>query len=259
MTGPLSQKQAKLVRSLQIKKYREKEQLFWIEGVRLCEEALNASAKIEFCVLAQNFQENDRNQNLLKRILAQNIPTYQSQENFKSLADTDSPQGIGCVVKIEENLPNYETAKRLLFIDGIQDPGNMGTLFRTAEWFGFDGIITSDNSVDILNPKVLRSTMGAIFNIPVQDKAQPIEVVKQLKEKRFTLIGSVLSEHAKQEIQTPVDKACLVIGSEAHGIRKELLPLLDENICIPGSGKSESLNAAVAAGILMYTLGKNHG
>ena len=257
MLPRLSQSQAKRVRSLQVKKYRDREGLFWIEGQRLCDEALASNAGISYGIVDEGFDSTKLDE-MTRQFGSRNIPLYMAK--FQDLAATPSPQGIGCVLPFIDNKPDPTHARRLIMIDGLQDPGNLGTIIRTAEWFGFDGLVTGSDCADIYNPKVIRSCMGAIFHIPFLEKEPLHDYITTVKAEGFRMIGSELKLPVNPPEPAP-EKLAVLIGSEASGIDPSLYSLLDYNILIPGLGKSESLNAAVAAGIIMYTLnsGSKHG
>ena len=255
----LSQNLYKFVRSLQLKKNRDVENLFLVEGTRLCEEALNSEYQVNYLILSESLRQSERIVKILDKCQAKKLPVYSTDEKkFNTLTDTQTPQGIACVVSKKDQSQNLNSGKLLLCLDAIRDPGNMGTIIRTAEWFGVDGIITSADSVDIYNPKVLRSTMGALFHVPVKEGVTLHDEMLSLKKNNFKITGTVsdggvpLAQFRKQE------KTILLIGNEAQGLNPELDSIIDNNISIPGKGKSESLNAAIAAGIILYYLTRNN-
>ena len=145
----------------------------------------------------------------------------------------------------------------LLGLDNIRDPGNLGTMIRTADAAGADGVLLSNGCVELFNLKVIRSTMGSVFHLPVIENLDFSEVIPDLKEDGFKIIVSEVHEGKDYtEVDYP-EKTCIVIGNEASGISKEILNLADERIKIPIFGKAESLNASVAAGILLYEKVRN--
>ncbi len=177
-----------------------------------------------------------------------------SDEVFRSLSDTVTPQGVLAVVKQPswtlEQL-SFENGCRLLLLDDIQDPGNLGTILRTAEAAGVDMVIMSEGCADIFNPKVIRSTMGSIFRLPfVTDDL--VSVIEMLKTEGVTVYGAALegsSDYRKVEFS---EKTAIVIGNEGNGISGNVLNAVNEKIRIPMKGQIESLNAAVSAAILLY-------
>ena len=183
------------------------------------------------------------------------LPVHTTSEtNFADLVETETPQGIAAVVRYaNHDLLDLLTISpnTILALDRIQDPGNMGTIIRTAEWFGVNGIIAARGTVDIYNPKVIRSAMGALFKIPVIQNINFGESISLLKKANFSLFGSTLA-YTKKQPQPKPQKSVIFIGSEAHGLDDKLIYKMDHLISIPGSGSVESLNAAIAAGIILY-------
>ena len=132
------------------------------------------------------------------------------------------------------------------------DPGNVGTLIRTADAFGADAVILSDDTVELYNPKVVRSTMGSIFHLPIFDETDLEKTLPELKKRNFKILGTDVREGKSLDRVDFSGKICVLIGNEAEGLNKKLLPLLDDIVQIPIRGKAESLNAAVAGGIILY-------
>ena len=177
-----------------------------------------------------------------------------SDEVFHSLSDTVTPQGVLAVVKQPswtlEQL-SFENGCRLLLLDDIQDPGNLGTILRTAEAAGVDMVIMSEGCADIFNPKVIRSTMGSIFRLPfVTDDL--VSVIEMLKTEGVTVYGAALEGSSDYREVEFSEKTAIVIGNEGNGISGNVLNAVNEKIRIPMKGQIESLNAAVSAAILLY-------
>ncbi len=206
----------------------------------------------------------------LLRIISEDELVIVSDNIFSSMSDTNTPQGVLAVVKrkkveledvvgagcnssknIEDSHNKEEQPPFILIIETLQDPGNLGTIIRTSEAAGVTGIILSSDSVDLYNPKVVRSTMGAIFRLPVyvsEDLAGDIEIIKS---KGITVFGAHLE--GKDFYSKDLTKACaFLIGNEGNGLSEEISAKADELIRIPMCGKVESLNAAMSAGIISY-------
>ena len=256
---PLSLNQHKFIRSLQHKKGRDQENMFLVEGLRSCEEVLNSDYQVQYLIVSESLQQTERISQVLEKSQTQKLPIYVTDEKkFIALADTQTPQGIACIVSKKKRPKDMDKGSLLLGLDAIRDPGNMGTIIRTAEWFGIDGIFTSADSVDIYNSKVIRSTMGALFHVPVKENVTLYDELNFLKQNNFKIVGTVseggvpLAQFKKQ------GKTVLLIGNEAQGLNPELGSIIDINICITGKGKSESLNAAIAAGITLYYLTRDN-
>ena len=171
---------------------------------------------------------------------------------MRSISDTVSPQGIMAVVRQPEWNPGMPPAGngKILLLDGIRDPGNLGTIIRTAEAAGVRAVYLSPDCADQYNPKVIRSTMGSIFRVPVIS-ADLIDVIRNLKSSGIKVYGTSL-EAAATYREADLSDAAIIIGSEANGARKEVLDSASQCIKIPMAGQVESLNAAVSAAILMF-------
>ena len=247
----------KEIRSLNKKKYRTKLKKYLIEGTRIVEEALLHGVRIEKIILLENYplHEKLKNPAYLHRLKEIEVLSV-TEKVFKSISNTESPQGIIAVIhKEEETLENNrDKISRdpfILILENIQDPGNMGTIIRTAEAAGVDLILVTKNSTDPYGEKALRSSMGAIFHIPIVE-VEDLEWVNLFKKEKIRLIATDLSaEKSYSEIDYRGGIG-LIIGNEGQGISNELLKLADEKTIIPIHGNIESLNASIASGILIY-------
>ena len=256
----LSKEKLKELFKLKTKKGRTQEGKFLIEGLRLCEEAANSFWSIESVLYTQSFEEKTRGKKLLQKLQKLNFRMIQVKyHDLQKLSDTETAQGIMCVVKTMnhsiEDLwkKNFEL---IVTLDGIRDPGNVGTLIRTADAFGVDGVILSNDTVEPYNPKVVRSTMGSIFHLPILDEIDLEKTIPELKKRKFKILGTDVKAGKSLYNLDYSGKICLLMGSEAEGLNKNLIELSDEIIHIPIYGKAESLNVAVAGGIILYELTK---
>lgn len=231
----------KLVQSLKLKKYRDKHKLFIIEGIKLLEEAISSDFDISFIIIKEDFHRKNEFKDFETYVVSDSI--------FKSLTAQKNPEGIIGVLKLNEKKYSY-LSDRLLIIDGLKDPGNMGTIIRSAEAFGFNQIILVNNCVDVYNSKTIRASMGSIFRTDILEK--DIEYLKTLKKEGYIMISGTPKGNVFNKITKDNLKLCLIIGSESHGISKEVLNLSDFFVKIQMFGKIESFNAAIAASILMY-------
>lgn len=251
-------KKFKLFKSLSLKKNRDKSGLYTAEGKRVVSEALEyARDRVEFIVVSSLFAKE--NKILVKSIDDMGIPVYTVKDNlFNQASNTVTPQGIAAVMKMcEATQTDVSSMSRALILDGVSEPGNLGTIIRTAEAAGIDMVYMLKGCVDIYNPKVVRSTMGSLFRVPFVCDCKA-EVVSELKENGFKIAASSLGESIDvYEFANALEKnskRAVVIGNEAFGVSQEVLNLADVRVHIPMQGQVESLNAAVAAGILMYML-----
>lgn len=247
----------KHVRSLQLKKQRMKNLQFVVEGVRIVGECLKHGGDIEYVLYSEELHKVAGGSDLLDSILNQGLTVYELPDQlFNKLSDTDTPQGIMAVVKMTNNsLDNIEfkNENNLFFVilDRIQDPGNMGTIIRTAESANVDAIILTKGSVDPYNAKTIRATMGAIFHLPII-QCENEEWMKFLKDRNVNLVAADLDTDKTYIDINWKQNIGIVVGNEANGIDEDILFHVDERVIIPILGKIESLNASIAAGILIY-------
>lgn len=240
----ISKNQKKYIRSLHHKKFRDKLGLFIVEGLRSTSTAIDAKGVIEQIIFTQRFKQ--KHTYFFEK--AGTIPqSLASEHELNQLCPSTSPSGILAICKqIKFGLINKR--KNLVYLDKISDPGNIGTILRTAAWFGVDQVGLSPGSADLFNPKVVRGAMGAHFNLTWAGELS----VDQLDG--YSILGADQKGQPIEHLEKPTGKWALIIGSEAHGISKELENKLDAKITIPRIGLGESLNAGVAAGILLNQL-----
>ena len=229
----------KIRKLLNSAKERKETGLFVIEGMRLVKEA--PDDMIDSVYIADGLKADTSG--------FKNTETV-DKEIFAGISDTVTPQGILAVVRQPKWEPSYSGNGKVLLLDGIRDPGNMGTIIRTAEAAGADAVFMSPDCVDLYNPKVIRSTMGSIFRVPVIS-ADLISVIGRLKSAGRPVYGTSLTA-AKSYRDAELSAAAIVIGSEANGISPAVAAAVDENLLIPMAGQVESLNAAVSAAIMMF-------
>lgn len=231
----------KALKKLHTRKEREKTATFFIEGFHLIEEAVNSNWTIKEIILQDGVD-------LPK--WADDFKVVEVSENvFQHITQTKTPQGIGAVVNLSK-VTKFD-GNHVLLLDRIQDPGNLGTIIRTADAAGFDAVILGEGTVDVYNDKVIRSTQGSIFHIPVI-RDNLIERILNLKKEGFSIWASALTNSKDFHTVKTNDKVALIVGNEGSGIQHDLLDLADELVKIPIYGKAESLNVSIAAGILMY-------
>ncbi|SCY80262.1 RNA methyltransferase, TrmH family [Alkaliphilus peptidifermentans DSM 18978] len=245
----------KHIKGLKLKKNRIKYNSYLVEGVRIIDEAIRHQAQMERVVFCSSLVNVEGGRKLLMQAQKKYTVNEITPELMKKLSDTENPQGIIAVAQNQNNsleAININHQATIVILDRIQDPGNLGTIIRTAEAAGTDGIILTKGSVDPYNSKTIRGTMGALFHIPViicNDNDEWIEFIKKYKFKLFA--SHLETNQSYDDIEYP-EKTAIIIGNEANGIDEKLLKIADEAIKIPIYGKIESLNASVAAGLLMY-------
>lgn len=240
----------KEVKKLHKKKFRNETESFLVEGFRFVEEALISSFKIPYIFISESARDKYISSDVETMIQEDTEVYLVSDSIFKDLCETVTPQGILAVVKNRKvDFQNKEGF--YILVDRIQDPGNMGTIIRTAHASGALGIITTKGTVDIYNDKTLRSTMGSIFNIPIIEDID-LKLLNNLKSMGFKLIVSSLdTDNNFYDIDLKT-KAIIAVGNEGNGISNEISRLGDEKVKIPMPGGAESLNVAVSAAIMMY-------
>ncbi len=252
MIKPISKGKLKLFRQLQQKKFRKEHGLFVISGLRAVQEALTAAHLTVRFVLVQNDRLNLMNE--LPRFTCEAIFTLSEQE-FKQVVEEKTPQGVALVVE-KPVAPNEvaEFSSKVLFLERISDPGNLGTLLRGAAWFGWQTVLLSKNAVDPFAPKTVRASAGTIAHLHLLENIE-LDFIKHLKAKHnYQLVVGTLNQGRKlPEVVLPAhQKLILALGSEAHGLSPELLELADLRVTIPRPGRGESLNLAMAGSIFLY-------
>ncbi len=247
----LTKNRLKFLRRYLHKKHRIADGQCLVGGGKLCLEALNNNFPIETLVYARGTGKQFRH-----IINHPNVYTSFTSpfDSLKSLSEVDAPQGVIGLVpfgKPQHDLGSEKRHKRYIVFDSIADPGNIGTLIRSASWFGWDGVVCGTGCVEITNGKVIRSSMGAIFHIPVWDQCPLQETLTSLRKVGFIILGATSHDNESKKTDIP-DRFALVIGNESDGLSEDVTNLCDSLITVPGSGKAESLNAAVSGSILMY-------
>lgn len=244
----------KEIKSLYKKKNRWENRLFLIEGIKIVEEAIINEIGIKTIIISDNFFESKDGMRFYEGLRQRYNFVKVNDILYRSISDTENPQGImaicGFNIREVKEIDGRNT-HFILFLDGIQDPGNMGTIIRTADAFNIDGIIVGDGSVDPYNPKVVRSTMGSIFRVPLYICKNSVESLVGLKNKGFLILATSLSGVRIYDIDFDHKFVC-IIGNEANGVDSTIMEYANQQIKIPMPGNAESLNAGVAASIIMY-------
>lgn len=242
----------KNIRKLKDKKYREQENKYIIEGIKLIEEAVEEKAKIDTVVVCEDCVENETIQQSLMYEIAKYNCIYVSEKVFSAVTEVTNPQGILAVVNKENKEEDIDYNQDvILVLDGIQDPGNLGTILRTVDSCGLNQIIISSKTADAYNPKVVRSTMGAIFRVKVIISQDLTKTLKEIKKHKFKVVATSLKTQGSV-YDVDYSKKAIVIGNEANGVSNEILELADIKAKIPMLGKTESLNASVATSVILY-------
>lgn len=250
----LSRKSLKLIADLKQARERKAQGRFVVEGAKLVSELLLSSLTIEAVYVTEQFLSSGEFP-LPDGVSIEIVPEH----DMARLSNLSTPPGILAVAGMRASDADAHTIQLgwSLALDGINDPGNMGTLLRTAEWFGMDKVYCSEQCVDVYNPKVVQSSMGSVFRVQVIEDDLSM-ILSSAREKGISVAGAVLNGNPPDDLIRSLDKGILLIGSESHGIRPELLSLISHPVTIARYSSlkefPESLNAAVAAGILMHFL-----
>lgn len=249
-------KKIKLAIALKQRKQREKNGLFVAEGLRLCEMAAESDWQISYGLLTRQLTCQERGRALAERLAEQGCPLYEVPETlFAKAAGTETPQGIMLVMAQKNpSLPAGAERDKPLYVvmDGVQDPGNAGTIIRTADAVGADGVILLKGTVDVYSDKVVRSTMGSIFHVPVYSGVTLDELTEFVQESGLQLLATDLDEMAKPHFQQDFTQGtAVVLGNEGNGVSQELLAVAQKTY-IPMYGQAESLNVGMSAAIVLY-------
>ncbi|EGT0691447.1 RNA methyltransferase [Clostridium perfringens] len=237
----------KEIKKLKEKKHRIKSNKYLIEGLRFVEEAIKSKVSIDSIIFTESF--NEKNPDLFLKI-NENIKLIQMNEALlKQLCSTENPQGIVGVINMQNK--ELKSGELVVLVDKVQDPGNMGTIIRTAHAAGAAGIVMTKGTVDIYNDKTLRSTMGSIFYIPIVED-DSLDFVKSLKKEGYKLVVSSLQGKNNFFEENLQGKVMVAVGNEGNGVSDEVYDIADIKVKIPMPGEAESLNVAVATSIMIY-------
>jgi len=247
----------KYVRSLNSKKSRDEENAFIVEGIKFVNEAIKENAYIMYLI----FSEGALNKTDIKELY------YSSREClaetmicddivFNSIGDTINSQGVIAVIKRKKTVKSLDEYNFAILCDRIQDPGNLGTIIRTADAFGPAVVILNKGCVDVYNSKVVRASAGAIFRVPFVHADSDEEIISTLKSSGYRIISTVVDSKITFDDIEHSKKICVVIGNEGQGVSREIVNSSHKSITIKMSGRAESLNASIAAGICIYEIRK---
>ncbi|MBT3538642.1 RNA methyltransferase [Candidatus Parcubacteria bacterium] len=251
----LSQKIQKHLKQLQQKKFRKEFEEFIVEGVKGVEEGLNSDADVALLVVEGNRRDENDIAELITLAEKSEIPVeFCGRKDVDDIKTTDTFPGVLAVIGQEQLDLEDVVEGPIICLDEVKDPGNLGTIIRTADWFGIKNIVLSEKCVDVYNPKVVRSTMGSIFHVNILRSENISKTLERLK-KEFEYEVNALDMEGKDITKLkPKNKAVYLFGSESHGVSDALEELIDNRYTISGSGDAESLNLAISAGILMSRL-----
>lgn len=253
ITSTSNGKVKRLVNLKKKRKARDEEKVFLVEGIRMFREV--PKKKLREVYVSESFYKREKD--VVEKVLDGSGAVLETLSDtvFGYVSDTKTPQGVLCVAEqmnytLEEVLDG--DMQHLLVLDNLQDPGNVGTIVRTAEGAGVTGIVMSHDCVDIYNPKVIRATMGSIYRMPFYYAEDLLETIDKIKEKGITAYAAHLNKSAEYDTEDYRKPCAFFIGNEGNGLRDEIAEVADMYIKIPMCGQVESLNAAIASSILMF-------
>lgn len=229
-------------KALKDRKGRRESGCFLVEGRKMVEEALASAFDVETVLVQEDMELPD----------GLTMPVYELPAHvLAAVCDTKTPQGIAAVVRMKEQ---SALGKHIVVLDGVQDPGNVGTIIRTADAAGLDGVLLSTQCADVFSPKVLRATMGSIFRMNLRTTDDLPGELTKLREKGYSILSSQLDGTPFYERQDVAERFALVIGNEGNGVSEQVQQTATHRVRLPMRGGAESLNAAIAAAIMMYEL-----
>lgn len=242
----------KHVKKLKDKKYRDISKEFIVEGIKLIKEAIEEGAYIKQIVICDNCLNSDVIPKEMMYDIAKFECVYVTEKIFGMISDVNTPQGILAIIGRENGDVKIDYSQDIIVaLDGIQDPGNLGTILRTVDSIGLNQILVSKETADCYNPKVVRSTMGAIFRVKIIECEDLEKTLREIRKHKFQLvITSLQTKNGVYDID--YYKKVIVIGNEANGVKQSIQDMADIKVKIPMLGKTESLNASVATGIVLY-------
>jgi RNA methyltransferase, TrmH family len=249
----LTKADAKLIHALKTRRGREKHGLFLVEGVRVVEDLIASGIDLEFAVVSTTLGDTERGF-ALRAQLAEATSLHEVDERMLAqVTDTETPQGVVAVARIRDQTLSALTLAEdaiVLVLDAVQDPGNLGTLIRSADAFGAAAVVALPGTVDFWGPKVIRSTAGSAFRRPLINAADA-EVWRWLQKHDASICGADMQGEPADRVQLS-GRVALIVGNEGGGLREQTRPYITHLVSIPMRGHAESLNVAVAAGILLY-------
>lgn len=242
----------KHIRKLKEKKERDASNEYLVEGIKIVKEAIQENAKIKQIILCDDCEKTESIPKDLMYEIAKHNCIYVTSKLFKYISEVQEPQGVLAVIEKNNGDKTIDyTQDIIVALDDVQDPGNLGTILRTVDSVGVNQILVSKGTADSYNPKVVRSTMGAIFRVNIIEAENLAEILKEIKKHSFDVVVTSL-ETEESIYNLEYKNKIIVIGNEANGVSKEIQEIADKKVKIPMLGKTESLNASVATGIMVY-------
>ncbi len=253
----LTSGEKKSLRKLLMKKVRDKEGRFLVEGPRVVEEALHSTWKVSKIIFTNQFLSNPHSQRIITAARARKVHIVQAPaDTLKAISDAVTSQGVAAVVErasgwSQSFWPDRPKSSLIIALDHVSDPGNLGTIIRTCDWFGVDAILLGQGTAELFNPKTLRSTMGSLFHLTVYADVNLAFELVNAKTAGYSIIATSSTGGNSLYDMPALDRVVLLFGNEARGISQNLLGIADHMLTIPRFGKAESLNVGISCGVIL--------
>ena len=258
----MTKNRLKELRELSAKKHRNGRKKFLVEGIRSTQEAAESDFEITEVIYTGDLNRHESGKVLLEKLRRKTSRVEQiTVREMNSIADTVTAQGVVAVVRqktvsVDQLLETKTAHSTLVAFDGVADPGNLGSMIRTCDWFGVNGVLLGKNCVELYNPKVLRGTMGGVFHLPIADEVDLLSTISRSRELGYRVYVTDAAGETHFDRALFANKAIIVFGNEAWGVSDQVKRLADVRVAIRRYGAAESLNVGVACGIILSTLHK---
>jgi TrmH family RNA methyltransferase len=253
----LTKSRLKSLRELTLRKYRDERKVFIVEGVRLVQEAVDSDFVVLEAYHTPDITDQPAGRALLARLGEKAVAIHQtSTREMEVISETVSFQGVLAVVRqkafaVDSILDRRDAASLIVALDGVSDPGNLGSMIRTCDWFGVNGVLLGRNSVDLYNPKVVRSTMGGVFHLPIAVGVDLLSTISRAKGMGYRAYVTDLKGETHFDLVKYPARSVVIFGNEAWGVSDQLMDLADVHVSIRRYGAAESLNVSVACGVVL--------
>jgi len=245
----------KHLNKLKQKKFRKEEKEFVVEGIKGVMDALDSEMEVILVVVDGKLRDEKECEKSISKAEKKDVQVaFCGRNDIDKIKTTDTFPGVLAVIDQLEILADQLDDGPIICLDAVKDPGNLGTIIRTADWFGFKNILLSEDTVDVYNPKTVRSTMGSIFHLKIAKTSNLLKTLEKLKKESEYKIYSLDLKGDSHKNLKPEEKAIYIFGSESQGIREGLEKIVDKSYNIAGHGQAESLNVAISAAIIMAGL-----
>ena len=239
------------IKSLHTKKYRDKYNEYIAEGVKIVKEAIISETDIQFILIKGSVSTKDNVKEVMSLAAKESIPVeVLTDKEFDKLSALETPPGVLAVID-KQRSEYLDADSTYIILDSIKDPGNLGTIIRSADWFGINNIVIGEDSVDLYNPKVIQATMGSIFRVNITNNVDLHTFLSNLQAQNYTIIATSL-EGDEKGLQFETKKIAILVGNETKGLDPKTLNYATHLYKIPGADSAESLNVSVATGIVLY-------